>query len=126
MLNSIVIMGRLVRDPEYKKTNNNVEYCSFTIAVERDMAKGKTDFIPCTAWRGTAAFVNSYFTKGSMICVEGRLENNPYEGRDGKKRDSWQVNVSSVHFCGSRAESSEPKAVNVEWEELPDEGELPF
>lgn len=126
MLNSINIMGRLTKDPEVKTTSNNVNFCQFTVAVEREYGDKKTDFIPCVAWRGTADFIGKYFAKGQMICVEGRMENNPYEGNDGKKRDSWSVNVSSVHFCGSKAETNEPKAVNVEWEELPDEGELPF
>lgn len=123
MLNQFVCIGRLVRDPEYNDTNK-APYCHFTIAVDRDMAKGKTDFIPCTAWRSTATFVHNYFAKGSMICVAGRFENNPFEGKDGKKRDSWGVNVDSVHFCGGKNKEVDP--VNVKWEELPDEGELPF
>ena len=126
MLNTIVLMGRLVRDPEPIKSSNDIQICRFTIAVDRDMAKGKTDFIPCTAWRGTAQFVEKYFAKGNMICVQGRLENNPFEGKDGKKRDSWSVNVESVHFCGGKTNTGEVKPVSVQWEELAEEGELPF
>ena len=125
MLNNVTIMGRLTRDPEPKTTSNDVNYCNFSVAVEREV-RGKTDFFNCTAWRGTADFICKYFAKGNMICCEGRMENNPYEGRDGKKRDSWSLNVSSVHFCGSKSETNEVRPVNVEWEELPDEGELPF
>ena len=126
MLNNITLMGRLTRDPELRKTSNDVEWVTFSVAVEREYGDKKTDFIPCVAWRGTAQFIDKYFAKGQMICCEGRLENNPYEDKNGNKRDSWQVNVSGVHFCGSKAETNEVKPVTVEWEELPDEGELPF
>lgn len=125
MLNSLVIMGRLTRDPELRRTNNDVDWCTFSVAVEREQ-RGKTDFIPCVAWRGTAQFIDKYFAKGNMICCEGRMENNPYEDKNGNKRDSWQMNVSSVHFCGSKSETGEVKAVSVEWEELDDTESLPF
>lgn len=126
MLNNITIMGRLTKDPELKITSNDVKFCPFSVAVDREYGEKKTDFINCIAWRGTAEFINKYFAKGQMICCEGRMENNPYEDKEGKKRDSWGVNVSSVHFCGSKSESGDVKPVSVEWEELPDDGELPF
>ena len=125
MLNKICIMGRLTSDPELVKTKNDLVIAKFTVAVDRDV-KGKTDFIPCVAWRGTAEFVGKFFGKGKMICCVGRLENNPYEDKNGNKRSSWSVNVESVSFCGDKAsESFTP--VDVKFEDLGDEdGELPF
>ena len=127
MLNTIIIMGRLTKTPETKTTSNNVTFCQFTVAVDREMAKDKTDFIPCVAWRGSAEFLAKYFTKGQMVCCEGRLENNPFTTDDGKKRDSWSVNVQSIHFCGGKQAAGEFTPVNVKFEELgDDDGELPF
>lgn len=126
MLNNICVMGRLTKDPEMRKTNNDVEFVTFSVAVDREV-KGKTDFIPCVAWRGTAQFISKYFTKGTMICCEGRLENNPYEDKNGNKRDSWSVNVASAHFCGNKNESGERYTpVNVVFTEELEDGELPF
>ena len=124
MLNNICIMGRLTRDPEFKVTNTALAL--FTVACDRD--KDHTDFIPCVAWRGTAEFVSKYFKKGSLIAVEGRLENNQFNDREGKKKDGWQVNVSKVNFCGGKASQGEDfTPVGVKFEELEGEdGELPF
>lgn len=122
-INNVTLVGRLTFDPTFRKTKDDLAICNFIVAVDRE-TKGKTDFIPCTAWRQTAEFVNKYFTKGSMIAVIGRMENNPFQDKDGKKRDSWGINVQSVSFCGSKAGEAQP--VTVKWEDLPDDGELPF
>lgn len=89
MLNHAVMMGRLCADPELKHTHNGVAVCSTRIAVDRDYAKdGKkeTDFFDVVAWRGTAEFICSYFSKGRMIAVEGRMQTRPWTDRDGNKR----------------------------------------
>ena len=124
-INNVTLVGRLTSDPTFRKTSNDLAICNFVLAVDRE-TKGKTDFIPCTAWRQTAEFVNKYFTKGTMIAVIGRMENNPFQDKDGKKRDSWGINVQSVSFCGSRSETGEAKPTKVEWEEIEDDGQLPF
>ena len=77
MLNHITIMGRLTKDPELRTTQSNVSVCSFTVACDRDFGQGNdraTDFIECVAWRQGAEFVKNYFSKGSMIIVDGRLQ----------------------------------------------------
>ena len=127
MLNKVIIMGRLTKTPELKTTNSDVKFCQFSVAVDREYGDRKPDFINCVAWRGTAEFISNYFTKGQLICCEGRLENNPYE-KDGQKRDSWSVKIDSAYFCGGKSESSNTTApVSVEWEDLGgDDGELPF
>lgn len=112
MLNKIILQGRLVRDPEMRTTQSGKSIASFTLAVERDFApqgqKKETDFINCTAWNGTADFINRYFSKGSMATVSGSLQIQNYTDRDGNKRTSPNVNVENIYFAGEkRAEKSD-------------------
>ena len=109
MLNRIIIMGRLTAAPELKTTQNGVSVVSFTVACERDFGSGEkqTDFIDCTAWRGTAEFVAKYFRKGSMIVVSGRLQSRKWEDRDGNKRTSWEIQADSVYFGESRRDEAQ-------------------
>ena len=103
-------MGRLVRDPELKTTNSGIAVCKFTVAVNRPYQKDKerqADFINVTAWRGTAEFVSKYFSKGSVIIVEGKLQNNDYTDKDGVKHYSMQVMADNVNFGGSKSEMSQ-------------------
>ena len=111
MLNHIVIMGRLTRDPELRYTQSNTPVAGFTVAVDRDFGgrdggEKQTDFIDCTAWRQTGEFVSKYFHKGSMIVVSGRLQSRKWEDRDGNKRTSWEINVDNVYFGESRRDSN--------------------
>lgn len=106
-MNKVIIKGRLTADPELQNTSSAVEYCRFTVAVDRYAGKDKekeTDFIPCTAWRQTAVFVNKYFTKGREILVIGALRFDKYE-KDGEKRTVASVQVENVEFCGSKGDS---------------------
>ena len=109
MLNSIVIMGRLVADPELRSTASGLSVTSFTVAVDRSFARAgeerQTDFIPVVAWRSTADFVTRYFHKGSMIAVQGSLQSRNYEDKNGNKRTAYEIVASEVSFCGSKAES---------------------
>ena len=128
MLNNVTLMGRITKDIEVKKTNNDVSVTSFTIAVERDFQSGginkQTDFIDCTAWRGTADFIGKYFHKGSMIAIQGSLQSRKWEDKNGNNRINWEVVVNSAYFCGGRSEG-ETKPVSVFYDE-PDSGDLPF
>lgn len=109
MLNTIIIMGRLVADPELRTTSSGLSVTSFTVAVDRSYARAgeerQTDFIPVVAWRGTADFVTRYFHKGSMIAVQGSLQTRNYEDKNGNKRTAYEIVASDVSFCGSKAES---------------------
>lgn len=112
MLNHITIMGRLVRDPELRRTGNGTAVASFTVAVDRDFAaqgqQKETDFIDCVAWRQTGEFVSKYFTKGRMIAVSGRLQIRNWNDKDGNKRKSAEVVADNCYFGDSKkdAESS--------------------
>ena len=110
MLNHIVIMGRLTRDPELRRTGSGVAVASFTLAVDRDYSpkdggERETDFIDCVAWRQTGEFVSKYFTKGSMIVVSGRLQIRNWNDKDGNKRRSAEVVADNVYFGESKRSS---------------------
>ena len=110
MLNHIVIMGRLTRDPEVRYTQSQIPVASFTLAVDRDFTskdsgERQTDFINCTAWRNTAEFVNKYFHKGSMAVVSGRLQIRSYQDREGNNRTAAEVVVDNIYFGESRRDS---------------------
>ena len=106
MLNIAIIMGRLTRDPELRRTNSGKPVASFTVAVDRDYApegqEKETDFIDCVAWNGTAEFVEKYFKKGSMIVVNGRLQLRNWTDKDGNKRRSAEIVASNVYFGESK------------------------
>lgn len=132
-LNHWVGMGRLVRDPELKTTQSGVAVCNFTIAVDRDYKNGDekvADFVDCVAWRGTAEFVNKYFSKGRMAVVSGQLQSRKWEDKEGNKRVSWEVQVQNVYFGDSKRDSDSAPVANdptqVQYTELPDDGTLPF
>jgi single-strand DNA-binding protein len=107
MLNRIVIMGRLTRDPEKRFTQSQIPVTSFTLAVDRDYSsrdggEKQTDFIDCVAWRQTAEFVSKYFHKGSMAVVSGRLQIRDWTDREGGKRRSAEVVADNVYFGESK------------------------
>lgn len=105
MLNRIVLMGRLTRDPELRKTQSDTPVCSFSLAVDRDYKRDgekETDFIDVVAWRSTAEFVSKYFTKGRMATVEGRLQIRDWMDKEGGKRRSAEVIADNVYFGDSK------------------------
>ena len=135
MLNHIVIMGRMTKDPELRRTGTGVAVASFTLAVDRDFGKEEkeTDFIECVAWRQTGEFVSKYFTKGRMAVVSGRLQIRKWTDKDGNKRNTAEVVADNVYFGDSKKESAEeytgfvknaPAADFVPLDE--DDAQLPF
>ena len=110
MLNKIILMGRLTRDPELRRTQSGTAVTSFSLAVDRDFksqsGEKETDFIDIVAWRSTAEFVSKYFTKGRMAVVEGRLQIRDWTDRDGGKRRSAEVIADNVYFGDSRRDGA--------------------
>ena len=107
MLNKIILMGRLTRDPELRHTQTGTAVASFSLAVDRDFkdkATGDrtTDFIDVVAWRQTGEFVSRYFTKGRMAVVEGRLQIRDWKDKEGNNRRSAEVVADNVYFGDSR------------------------
>ena len=117
MLNKIILMGRLAREPELKRTTSGTAVTSFSLAVDRDFksqgGEKETDWIDCVAWRGTAETVCKYFTKGSMMIVVGRLQIRDWTDKDGGKRRSAEVVADNVYFADSkRSESNDNQREN--------------
>ena len=107
MLNHIVVMGRLTRDPELRRTGSGVAVTSFTVAVDRDFGKNEsgekeTDFIDCVAWRQTGEFVSKYFAKGRMAVVSGRLQIRNWTDKEGNKRRTAEIVADNVYFGDSK------------------------
>ena len=110
MLNKIVLMGRLTRDPELRRTQQGTAVASFSLAVDRDyQAKGtekETDFIDIVAWRNTAEFVSTYFSKGRMAVVEGRLQVRSYTDKEGNNRRAAEVVADNIYFGDSKKDGN--------------------
>ena len=154
MLNRIILMGRLARDPELRHTQTGTPVASFRLAVDRDFkdkttGEKATDWIDVVAWRQTAEFVSRFFTKGRLAVVEGRLQMRDWTDRDGNKRTSAEVVADNVYFGDSKRDAEgggyapppsggyapaapaggayEPPAAGDQFAELSDDdGELPF
>lgn len=142
MINSVVLMGRLTADPELRTTSSGVSVTRFTLAVDRQYAKNgeerKADFISMVAWRQTAEFICKYFGKGSMLAVTGSIQTGSYDDRNGNRVYTTEVVVDRASFCGSKNESGTGSissgapapayqtAGASDFEEIPDEEELPF
>lgn len=109
MLNHIVIMGRLTRDPELRRTGSGIAVANFTVAVDRDRngqdGQKETDFIDCVAWRQTGEFVSKYFSKGKMIVVSGRLQITSFTDKEGNKRKKAEIVADNCYFAESKKES---------------------
>ena len=105
MLNRVIVMGRLTKDPELRRTQSGHAVASFSIACDRDYSGdgGKeTDFLDIVAWRSTAEFVSKYFTKGRMAVISGRLQIRSWTDKDGNGRRSAEIVADSVYFGDSK------------------------
>ena len=111
MLNHIILMGRLTRDPELRHTQSGTPVASFTLAVERDRApqgsEKATDFIDIVAWRSTAEFVSKYFTKGQLVAVSGRLQIRDWKDKNGSNRRSAEILADSVYFAEGKRDGTQ-------------------
>lgn len=130
MLNRIIVMGRMTRDPELRRTNSGTAVASFTMAVDRDFkpqsGEKETDFIDVVAWRNTAEFVSKYFSKGRMAVVEGRLQIRDWTDKDGNKRRTAEIVADSVYFGDSKRDGGETVEPKGGFSEIEDDGDLPF
>ena len=136
MLNKVVIMGRLTKDPELRRTGSGTAVTSFSLACDRDFKSQsgdkETDFIEVIAWKNTAEFVSKYFSKGRMAVVDGRLQIRDWTDKSGNKRVTSEIVADNVYFADSKRDSD--SAYNaLEYEKNPDfaeiiedDGEIPF
>ena len=126
-INRVVLMGRLVRDPELRKTAQDISVVGFSIAVDKNYVKAgeqrEADFFDIVAWRQTAEFIAKYFHKGDMIAVDGQLQTRTYEAKDGSTRKVVEINADRASFTGGKREA-EPTAPKLNSPVLDDD--LPF
>lgn len=125
MLNRVVIMGRLTRDPELRHTQTGTPVASFSLAVDRDFkdkttGEKATDFIDIVAWRNSAEFVSHYFTKGRMAVVNGRLQTRTWKDKDGNNRKAVEVVADSIYFGDSKRDGGSAPSAPAE-----DDGYMP-
>lgn len=132
MLNRIIVMGRMTRAPELRRTNSGTAVASFAVAVDRDFksqsGEKETDFIDVVAWRNTAEFVSKYFSKGRMAVVEGRLQLRDWTDKDGNKRRTAEIVADSVYFGDSKRDGGDTEQSDPHggFSEIADDGDLPF
>lgn len=136
MLNKVILMGRLTRDPELKSTPNSVAVADFTLAVDRGYAKAgterETDFLDCVAWRGTAEFISRHFKKGMQVAVTGRIQTRKWKDQQDQRRVSVEIVVDEAFFADSKRDTAvdrtEPRgwqSQDVSFADLGDE-DVPF
>lgn len=128
MLNKVILMGRLTKDPELKSTPQGVSVATFTLAVDRNYTQGeerKADFPNCVAWRGTAEFICRNFNKGKMIAVVGELQTRSWDAPDGKKGYATEVIVNEAYFAGDKKEETIP-TITPDNVLVADDSDLPF
>lgn len=115
MLNHIVVMGRLTRDPELRRTPAGVPVASFSVAVDRDYSQQdgqkETDFLDIVAWRNTAEFAAKYFTKGRMAVISGRLQIRNWEDKEGNKRRTAEILAENIYFGDSKKDDGSGNSV---------------
>lgn len=136
MVNRTVLQGRLTADPELKTTQSGVSFCGFRVAWSEKYKETETKlFLSCMAWRGTAELLCKYFRKGQEIVVEGKLHTEEWTDKEGGRRSDIKMTVDQVHFCGPKTSegSNAPHAAGApvtadasDFQELDDDGELPF
>ena len=126
LLNKVILLGRLTRDPELKTTQSGIALCSFCVAVARRYEREKSDFFNCTAWRGAGETIHKYFKKGDMISIIGSIQNNDYTDSDNVKRRNTVVNVDEFYFASSQKRDAQNNAGDFSAEYIPSEDELPW
>ena len=132
-MNKVILMGRMVADPETRYTQNNTAMTRFKIAVNRQYkqeGQPTADFFQITAWGKTAEFVQKYFTKGQQVLIEGNLRNNSWTDKDGNKRYSDDIHAEKVYFADSK-KSNDNSNDNKTYSEpapyqLSEDEDLPF
>ena len=124
-MNKVLLQGRLTKEPEIRLTAKNDKVAHFKIAVDRDFNREETDFINCVAFKATAAFIESYFGKGDMILIAGRLQMQQYTAKDGSNRTAAEVLTDNVWFCGGKGKTKDADT-GAQLAPVEDDGQLPF
>lgn len=128
MLNRVILIGRLTKDPEMRFTPNGIPVTTFTLAVNRNFSNKQgertADFIDIVVWRQLAELCANYLHKGRLVAVEGRLEIQSFETQDGQRRRVARVVAQNVQFLGPRNSGSGGKEGDIPVEEIGAEVDL--
>lgn len=120
MYNKVIMIGRLVADPELRTTQNGVNVASFRVAVNRPRDKEKSDFFNVVAWRQNAEFITRYFSKGKLIGIEGSLQTRDYTDKEGNRRTAFEIQAERAFFTeskgGTPSGSNEFTAVDIDYD----------
>lgn len=127
-MNKVCLIGRITKDLELRYNNSNVPVLSFTIAVDRSYTNEKgereTDFINCVAWRKTAELISQYFSKGSQIGIEGRIQTGSYENNKGEKVYTTNINVENITFLSNKNNSTKQESTKTKDDPFEEFGEI--
>lgn len=131
MVNSTIIQGRMVRDAELRRTQSGTAVASFTVAWSEKYGDSERKlFLPCVAWKGTAEMASKWFGKGQEVVVEGKLTSRKWEDKNGNNRETIEMVVERMHFCGPKREDAYAHTdthAHADWEPVDEAGEdLPF
>lgn len=142
MLNNVNLMGRLVRDPELRHTQTGTPVATYTLAVNRDFSangNSEADFFGIVAWQKAAEFANTYFRKGQLVAIQGRLQSRKWTDKDGNNRSTVEVVADRQYFAEgkNKADGAAPQSDNGSFSGNPgeysgftelegDDGDLPF
>lgn len=129
MLNKVCLQGRMCATPELRRTGNGTSVTSFTVAWSEKYKESEQKlFLPCVAWRNNAEFAAKWFQKGSEVIVEGQLTSRKWQDKEGNNRETVELQVDHMHFCGGKKESAEKSdgAHAGEFQEIESDGSLPF
>ena len=127
-MNRVMLIGRLTAKPELRYTGSNIPYARFSVAINRTFSNSQgqreTDFINVIIWRKQAENVCNFLDKGSLVSVEGRLQSNSYDDKDGNKRYSLDVVADNVQFLESKSQSqnrqnSNPSVTPYDYQDVP-------
>ena len=112
MINRVVLVGRMTRDPELRRTSSGAAVTSFSLAINRNFSSAngerQTDFINCVVWNKAAENVERYCSKGSLVGAEGRIQSRQYDAQDGTKRTVVEVVCDSVQFLETKNNNTQP------------------
>ena len=125
-MNKVILSGNLTRDPEIRYTQSGKAIARLGLAVSRRFSRDTTDFFNLTAWDKQAEFCGRYLKKGSSVIVEGRVENNNYEGKDGVKHYTVEIQIENIEFAGSARKQSDSPSPEPEPELPEDDDSIPF
>lgn len=127
MLNEVILMGRLTRDPDVRMTQNGTTAANFALACERDYAPQgqdrETDFFDIVAFRNTADFVGQYFAKGRLVAVKGRLQQRDWTDKQGNKRRTTEILADRCYFAEKRQDRD---ASDAGFQQMSDSTPVPF